>query len=72
VDEGVLGRALRVASTASLGAGVAVTAVALLGLVAQGVAAGEAQAGDGHDGQLVGLGFGSGTGGAGQDGDGGG
>ena len=69
VDPLVFGRALGEASTAGLSAGVALSAVALLGLVSEGVATREAHASDGHDGQLVGLGVRSGAGSAGQDGD---
>ena len=73
VRDAVGSRALVKARTASLGAGRARTAVLLLGLVAAGVAGHEAQAGERHDGEAVGLGLGNGSnaGGTGQDGDGG-
>lgn len=63
VGEAILGGALFETGTASLGASVAVAALGLLGLVAHGVAAHEAQAR--HGGQAVWLGFGSGESGAG-------
>lgn len=69
VDGIILGRALGKASTAGLSAGVAVATVLLLRLVSEGVTAREAQAGDGHDGQPVGLRVRGGAGSAGQDGD---
>lgn len=69
VDGGIVGSALGEAGTTSLSAGVAVTTDGLLGLVSEGVAAREAQARDGHDGELVGLGLRGRAGGAGQDGD---
>ena len=63
VSEAILGGALFETGAAGLGAGVAVAALGLLGLVAHGVAAHEAQAR--HGGQAVWLGFGSGESGAG-------
>jgi hypothetical protein len=70
VNRGVVGQALSEAGTASLGAGVAVTADCLLGLVPKGVATAQAQARERHDCELVRVRAGSSAGRGGQDGDG--
>jgi hypothetical protein len=71
VDALVEGGALLVTIATGLGAGVALAADGLLGLVPVGVAARKAEAENGHHGQLVGLGLSAGVSGAGQNGSGG-
>lgn len=70
VGSGIVGRALSVAVAASLRASVAIATDSLLGDIAAGVATGQAQTGEGHDGQLVRLGLCGSIGSAGQNGDG--
>lgn len=65
----VVGRALSVVSTASLGAGITSTALGLLGSVTVGGATHEAQAG--HGSEHVRLGLSGSAGGDGHGGDGG-
>lgn len=68
---GIVGRALVVTSTAGSLASITLAASGLIGHVSVGVANHEAQAGDGHLGQLVRLGRNGSVGGGGHEGDGG-